>query len=282
MPSPIPQSDFATPPFTEALAAVRAELDRIPAAELEPVTLDVRAAVFATLGAAPKVREHRAAMAQRFGETQAAHVERLEVAARAAGKAHADYQIEISGADLAPMSEAVIAVRTTLLVDAQSLVHRKLLDAGLLGELQGIQGAKNQCFDVLQLVGAFRKSWAAVEAHTPVKAADLDRAEALANQLATAAGIREQAIAGVSPSADLRRRAYTLLVRTYAEVRRMVTYLRWAEGDADAIAPSLWAGRQSPRREVTPGLAVPTPSNGQTGASPIAPGLPGASPFVAS
>ena len=40
---------------------------------------------------------------------------------------------------------------------------------------------------------------------------------------------------------DTRQRAFTLLVTAYDEVRRAVTFVRWAEGDADAFAPSLYA-----------------------------------------
>lgn len=280
MTSHVSEFDFTSPAFTEALDTVREELRRIAAEDLETITLDLPAAVMATLGTVPKLREHRAAMAARFGEAQAAHVDRLELVARAAGKAHSEHQIAMKGADLEPLSEAVIDARAALLVDAQSLVHRKLMEAGLLGELAGIQGAKNQYSDLLQLVSAFRKSWPAVEAYTPVTVADLVRAEALANQLATAAGIRDQAIAGVSPSAELRRRAYTLLVRTYGEVRRMMTYLRWEHGDLDALVPSLWAGRT--RRSASDVQPAPVPTNGQNGAAPIAPGMPGHSPFVSS
>ena len=41
----------------------------------------------------------------------------------------------------------------------------------------------------------------------------------------------------------LRDRAYTLVVETYDEIRRALNYVRWAEDDADEIAPSLYAGR---------------------------------------
>lgn len=284
MPNPNPSADFRSPVFTQALAAVRPELDRMPAVEVEDVRLDVPAAILAILGIVPKVATFRPAMLARFGEAQTANLDRLELVARAAGCAHADHQIEVNGADLEPLSNAVVELRAVLLVDAQSLVHRKVLQPGVLGELRGIQGAKNQCFDLLQLVSVFRKFWATVEAQTPVTTADLDRAEVLANQLATAAGIREQATAGVSPSADLRRRAFTLLLRTYDEVRRMITFLRWDDGDADQLAPSLWAGRRRNGSDITPAPTTTTTptTNGQNGAAPIAPGLPGSSPFAPS
>ena len=34
--------------------------------------------------------------------------------------------------------------------------------------------------------------------------------------------------------------AFVLLSRTYSEVRRAITYLRWRSGDADKVAPDLY------------------------------------------
>lgn len=49
-----------------------------------------------------------------------------------------------------------------------------------------------------------------------------------------------------APTADLRARALARLVRSYDQLRRMVSYLRWEQGDADLLAPPL----------VTPARAV--------------------------
>lgn len=268
--------DFNSVPFSTALTATQPSLDAIPPGELETINLDVPACVVTVLGVEPKLAELREAARAKFGDAQAAFFEKLATAARAAGKAHVDHEVLLSGADLEPISKEVVALRAVLLVDAQSLVHQKRMEAGLLGELQGIQGLKNQCFDLLQLVSAFRKSWPKVEAFTPVKLEDLDRAERLANELATAAGIRDQAAAGSSPSADVRRRAFTHLVRTYDQVRRAVTYLRWKEGDADSIVPSLWAGRRSRRSDIGAAPTTTTPTTTTTTPNNIAPGRPGA------
>ena len=35
--------------------------------------------------------------------------------------------------------------------------------------------------------------------------------------------------------------SFTLFANSYDQLRRAVTYLRWEQGDADAILPSLWA-----------------------------------------
>ena len=53
-------------------------------------------------------------------------------------------------------------------------------------------------------------------------------------------------------STELRKRTASLLASRYDEVRRVLTFLRWKEGDADRIAPSLHAvpkKRQDAKKE---------------------------------
>jgi len=128
--------------------------------------------------------------------------------------------------------------------------------------------------------------------------ADLDRAATLAATFANALGEREKATSSTSEPAELRVRAYTQLVTTWDEIRRVVTFLRWHQGDVDALAPSLWAGRgrrsdesertvapvivAGPTAPSTPVVAAPPPATPVVTppAAPIAPGMPGSSPFI--
>ena len=71
-----------------------------------------------------------------------------------------------------------------------------------------------------------------------------------ATQLAVA--LRRKSEADVATSAlaeatDLRSRAFTRFIVAYTEVRRAVAYLRAHEGDAESIAPRLYAGRPHKR-----------------------------------
>ncbi|WP_200850180.1 hypothetical protein, partial [Klebsiella pneumoniae] len=65
----------------------------------------------------------------------------------------------------------------------------------------------------------------------------------LVNVVMTTLGENLQADSSSSPSGELRRRAYSVFVQTYDEVRRAMTYVRWEEDDVDEIVPSLYAGR---------------------------------------
>ena len=89
---------------------------------------------------------------------------------------------------------------------------------------------------------------------------ELEAADALAGQVLTGIASRTGTSTEVADAADIRRRAFTLLLDTYNDARRAVAYLRYKEGDADSIAPSLYAGRaQGQTRPSTGGDLVLQP-----------------------
>ncbi|MBI5482654.1 MAG: hypothetical protein HY906_27620 [Deltaproteobacteria bacterium] len=59
-------------------------------------------------------------------------------------------------------------------------------------------------------------------------------------QLLAALGLKQARTEKPKESVDRRDRAFTLLVNACDTFQRAVAYLRWNEGDADAIAPSLF------------------------------------------
>jgi hypothetical protein len=128
---------------------------------------------------------------------------------------------------------------------------------------------------------------AAVAARLHVAPEELSPAEALAQSITQEVGLREQAPVVAASVSRTRSQAFTLVTTSYDQVRRGVAYARWNEGDADTIAPSIYAGRtgrRSAETEDVTGGPVPTPV---VGGAPIArpipaiePGMPGSSPFI--
>lgn len=90
-------------------------------------------------------------------------------------------------------------------------------------------------------------NWDKLKDTTSVKQAEIERAQQLSFHLFRGVGQREQSPALIAETADMRARAFTLLTSAYDNARRAVIYLRWNEGDADSIAPSLFAGRSNGR-----------------------------------
>ena len=264
------------PAWTRALERLRPELDAIPAAELEPIRHHIPSAVVAVLGIAPGVLRHRGEVATEIGEAAARHLDRLVDAANACCCAHADYLATKHGIALDETFDDLARERRVLLAEAQSLVSQRRLSPSVLAELVGGTGYESLCFDLLQLVGTFRREWPSIESATPVTVADLDRAETIASVFATALGENARAGSSGTPLAELRARAYTYFVRTYDEVRRAIAFVRFDDEDADEIAPSLSAGRR--RADDGDEATVDAPTNGAA----TAPGMPGGSPFVTS
>jgi hypothetical protein len=73
---------------------------------------------------------------------------------------------------------------------------------------------------------------------------ELDQVENLADRLLMAVGAHKQTPAAAQ-AIRVRQAAFTLLIRAYGEVRAVVAFLRHKQADADAIAPSLYAGRRT-------------------------------------
>jgi hypothetical protein len=99
--------------------------------------------------------------------------------------------------------------------------------------------------------------------------ANLNTASLLSKRRRRVVGLREQNRALVAEAADGRLRAYTLLMRTYNDVRRAVAYLR-GEHHADIIAPKLHPGRPRPKkRDRQAPVTVPVDEEAGTPASPV-------------
>lgn len=183
--------------------------------------------------------------------------------------AHAHTLYLAASAPPEPLAELVAAgttLRQVLLADASALAARGLVNGQRLAEIRGATGYLDLAFDLSTLAALMRETWSTISQQTGVKLAELDRAELIAEQLLVAVGMRVQAPAIVTVSVETRQRAFTLFVRAYDDVRRAVTFLRWHEGDADSIVPSLYAGR-TPRRKsaattqaAAPVAPVATPS----------------------
>ena len=267
--------------FTPALTSLQPEIAALDANDLEIVNLDIPAAVTTAMGCLTELAPYRAQLGTLPSHPVEA-LDKLDIYASALSQAHARFLVsEGSGGDLADASKRVVEIRGVLFAAANLLVHRKVIEGDKLGQLKGTVGFKNQGSDVLQLVEILRG--VSAEGHTLVSSTELDEAEAAVRALMIAVGKREQAPQVQTAAADLRQRCFTLFVRAYDELRRSISYLRWAQEDVDTIIPSLYGGRSrktkdddvSPVLVTGPDANVVAPSNPRND-----PNLPGANPFA--
>jgi len=282
--------------FQQALPAAQ----QLAVKELIPINIDLPTTVTTTLGALPEILALRD-RAKALPEFDVQHLDNLETYALAAMHAHGDYIAASAPPEaLLALSEQATALRDTLYSDALALSNRGLISGEKLPDMKSVIGYKLLATDLIALSSLLRRSWDKISTKTAVTMNELDRAEILSDQLMSAVGTREQAPAVVAEVIQQRQRMLTLLVKSYDQARRAITFLRWNEDDLETIAPSLYAGRTG-HKKADPGTAAPpTPpttapatsnsangapatGNGANGApatsSPVAVGLPGSAPF---
>jgi len=285
------------PCLRQALEQVRPKLATLEEADLLQIHIDPLTAAATVQGALPQIMAFRSQIVADLPNFDITLLDNLTLYSLALIQAHtlqlgANTPPEV----LAKLVEEGIVLRGLLLADAEALAKRGYISAIRIDELKGIVGYKNVASDLLTITNMIRSNWPTVASKTGVTEAELDRAEVVGTQLINAIGIRELAPATAASVTLERQQTYTLLVNAYDQVRRVICFVRWDEDDADSIAPSLFAGRNTPRKknqtEVAPQTAttlvsapalttVATPAAATDPiVAKVAPGLPGADPFL--
>ncbi|WP_437569526.1 hypothetical protein [Sorangium sp. So ce542] len=245
-----PAKPSAPDEAAEAFAQIEPELDRIE--KVVPINVDIPRAVAVAVGAVPHLKALRARFVDELPRFPIEALDKLMSYALGAWYAHLLALPAGPGQEgLKRLLDEASALRADLLVAAEALAHKGFVDAGRVAEIRSGNGHLDTANDLVALAALFGESWGAVKHKTTVEWSDVERASKLGPELLVALGARNQpgvpAPKAADP-ADRRARAFTLLVRAYDQCRRGVTYLRWIEGDYDAIAPSLFAGRGGARR----------------------------------
>jgi hypothetical protein len=245
----------ATPPrAAAAFNKIAPELGELSPSALVPINIDVPRAVALVLGVLPGLTALRAAIVKQLPEHRIALLDKLENYALAAWYAHLLALPESGpGNAVKPLLDEAVALRATLMGDAEALARRGLLDPDAVADIRSGQGHVDTANDLVALSALFAESWPEIGSRTAATEEEVRRAGDLGPKLLAALGVREHgATPGPTDATDRRRRAFTLFVRAYDQARRAVTYLRWDEGDTELIAPSLY---KKTTRSARPGSA---------------------------
>lgn len=229
----------------EALAKVKPEMAALAADDLGTINVDIPQSVSLVLGVIPQIMPLRAQIAESLPDHPIAALDKLEAYALAAYHAHIlSLPPETTENRVAALLEEATPLREVMLSDAEALARRKLLDPEAVAAIRAGQGNVDKANDLVALAALFTGSWGEIENKTATSLAEVARAGELGPALLAALGAREHRVAmEPAEAADQRRRAFTLFFRAYDETRRALAYLRWHEGDADLLAPSLYKGR---------------------------------------
>ena len=252
-----------------AFERVLPELDAVKAHELAPMNLDVTYSVKMVLGKLEGIRLYEPQLLG-LPELDPQCIQKLETYALAAWFAHIEAQPNPQQPRLRALLEEALSLRSTLLVEADALVHHGLFEASAVAAVRAGQGHADLANDLVALSGMYRKIWEALGGRTLVTEASVKRAGVLGTELLAALGVRaEGGTLSEREANDTKARAFTLFARAYDEVRRGLAFLRWREGDADEIAPSLYrkGGRAGARTEPESDEEAPTDP------TPVAPGV---------
>lgn len=231
----------ASPPnaAADAFTRIEPELASVATESVAPLPADFGAAINVALAAAPRILEHRAEIAEQLPKHPIALVDKLESYAQAAWYAHLVHTYAADGPDaLKALIDEATRLRESLLIAAEALAHRNLLDADAVAHVRKGSGNADTAGDLTALSALFKESWGKVSSKTAVERSEVERAAELGPAVLVALHAKKHAGKQVDTDAQ-RARAYTLLLGAYDACRHALAYLRWKEGDADSIAPSL-------------------------------------------
>jgi DNA-binding transcriptional MerR regulator len=246
------------------VARVLPELEALRPDQVIPLNVEVTSAVATVLGRLPQLNALRAELGKLLPDFDLVRFDKLEDYALTLLNVQADYLGEVHPEDnLTELVEQGVALRKALALDVATLVERGFLDARPLGELRGRVGYVNLASDLNLLSSLMSRHWTRIEGKTATQPNELERAKELGVRILRVVGLRAHRTQSIAAAAELRDRAFTLLIEAYNAARRALKLLRWKQGDADDIAPSLHAAR-SPRRAARERASVPATSDDAT------------------
>ncbi|HLM72168.1 MAG TPA: hypothetical protein VK459_05745 [Polyangiaceae bacterium] len=262
----------ARPPIALAAAAfakIKPRLAKLKPEEVTAAPADMLAPVSIVLGALPSLRALRDAIVEELPKHPIAHLDDLEDYAHAAW--YADVLHENQGLDegsLKQLQEEAAALRESLLIAAEPLAHRGMLDAKRLAEIKAGRGKEDAANDLMALSELYSAQWDRIKTKTPVEEPEIRRADEIGQKILMSLMTKDTG--KPVDSADRRARAFTLLDRAYKACRRAAAYIRWEQGDVDELVPPLV--RRGPGRR--PGSSVkedaPSEANGSAEAGDAA------------
>jgi hypothetical protein len=242
----------------QAYNRVKAELEALHVDELAPINVDIVSATSIALGVAERILAHRDRMAK-LPEFEIKHVDNLVDYAKAAWYAYVTNLPAPDPQDLNLYLAEVATLRSKFLMWAAPLVGAGKFDDVAVAKIKDGSGHKDTASDLVALVGLYRSKWDEIKNMCGVTDEELTRAAEIAPAVFGLVSRREFQTSAVLSDGSLRvRRAWTLLDRAYSNCRRGLSFLRYEEGDADTLAPSL--RRNAGPRTSTSESAAPTPT----------------------
>lgn len=234
-----------------SFAKIKPRLAKLRADEVLAVNVEVPAAVSIAMGAVTNLRPMREAITSELPKHPVEMLDDLEDYALAFWYAHVLLENNEAGGETPKkLMEEAAPLRESLLIAAEALAHKGLLDAKRVAEIRSGHGHNDTANDLAALAAVFTSSWERVKTKTAVEEHEVAKADELAMKLALAISAKDTNGSGAGKpvdAADRLARAFTLLSNAYNACRRAAAYIRWEQGDVDDLAPPLT--RKTPGRK---------------------------------
>jgi hypothetical protein len=258
----------------------------LPREHLITINLDITAAAGVALAVARRLPQHRPEVEKHLATLiDLPAFDQLGTYALALMQADALVRSESrASSDLPALAARGAHLRQQMVLDARALAFKGLIDGASLDHLKGASGYDNLAVDLTTLSALLRQNWDQIRNSCTSDLSDLIEAAEIGLRIVQVKGIRDLQPRSPSAAREIRRRAFTLFMHAYDEVRRAITCLRWQARDANKIVPSLFAGRSNGRgngkaRHEQPSVvagATPTQPGAPAPADPpMSPGIPG-------
>jgi hypothetical protein len=236
--------------FEEAYKRVEPDLLALSPEEIAPINLDIASAVATVLFLWAGILKLRDTIVRVLIGFDIARFDKLEDYAMALGHANTMHLIATQPPDeLQAIHDESAAMRETLYTDTMALVRRGFIKEASIKELKGLTGYKNIAVDLQILATLLKANWPTIEGKCGIQMSELDHALKLSTVMFGIVGFSDNGSDAQAATADMRARAFTLFTRAYDDARRAVIFLRWHEGDADSIAPSLHPGKSASKKK---------------------------------
>jgi hypothetical protein len=232
--------------FEEHYAKLLPEAQALPAEDVQKVNLDAENAVTTALAIVPGLNRFRENIVTNLKDFNIERFDHLEDYPKAFSVSNTRYQAATNPPDALPEEyEAGQKLRELLHADVTNLIARGFIHANTLKDYTGLVGFRNVGMELQLLAFILKDNWQGVQGRCGTDLTELENALKLAQRLQRGAGERDFNPAIVAEYADIRNRMFTLFINAYDDARRAIAYLRWNEGDADEIAPSLHISKGS-------------------------------------
>jgi hypothetical protein len=255
-----------------AFQRVQSEIESLDPQELQVMNVDLISATSLALGVADRILAFRPRMAKlaQSAEFDLRNVDNLEDYALACWFAYVTNLPQKEPGNVAELIEEVVRLRAKLLMWAVPLVGSGLFEQAAIDRIKEGSGHKDAPSDLVALVGLYRSKWEQAQEICGVTEQDLSRGAEIGPQVFALVSRREnKAAAAAADGAQRVRRAWSLLDRAYAQCQRAIQFIRFDEGDANDIAPSLrrTAGPSASARAKAAAAAVSEAAISTTGAA---------------